>query len=246
MAEPIKKVSVVIPARNEQDTIGSILDRLNATTAQLPQYEFETVVVIDSEEDPTGGIARSRGARVILNDNGRGKGNALHTGFKNAQGDTLVMFDSDGSHNPEEIPLFLDELEKGLGLVIGSRVRGGSDDHNVIRLFGNAMFTAMMSILFSTTLMDTLNGYKAFRRGVVSGYRPRAHGFDIEIEITARAFIGGYGTGEVPCHENKRAGGKMKSNAITDGFSILFACLREGFRFRTLQLFGRVPKRPQQ
>ncbi|MBA4388202.1 MAG: glycosyltransferase family 2 protein, partial [Verrucomicrobia bacterium] len=62
----IEKVSVVIPARNEQDTIGSILDRLNDTTAKLPQYKFETVVVIDSENDPTGGLSRSRGARVII------------------------------------------------------------------------------------------------------------------------------------------------------------------------------------
>ncbi|MBA4386861.1 MAG: hypothetical protein C0404_02700, partial [Verrucomicrobia bacterium] len=122
------------------------------------------------------------------------------------------------------------------------RVRGGSDDHNVIRLFGNALFTAMMSILFSTTLMDTLNGYKAFRRGVVSGYRPHAHGFDVEIEITARAIAGRYSTSEVPTHENKRAGGKMKSHAIIDGFQILRACLREGIRYRVRQLFRCLPK----
>jgi len=64
----------------------------------------------------------------------------------------------------------------------------------VIRLFGNALFTVLFSLLFGTTLMDTLNGYKAFRREVVSGYKPRAAGFDVEIEIVAKAIRKGIGS----------------------------------------------------
>jgi glycosyltransferase involved in cell wall biosynthesis len=233
------EVSVVIPARNEQETLGPILDRLNAAIQRLPQYRFETLVVVDSEADLTIPVAKSRGATVVLSDSGRGKGNALYTGFRKAAGEVLVIFDSDGSHNPEDIGLFLAEIEKGAGLVIGSRVLGGSHDHNVIRLFGNALFTMLMSVLFGTTLMDSLNGYKAFVKGVVTGYRPKARGFDIEIEIVAQAIAKGYKTAEVPSHENQRAGGKMKSNAVVDGYHIMVACLREGAKYQWRRLFRR-------
>lgn len=235
----IKQVSVVIPVRNEQDTIGPVLDALNAAIGKLPQYRFETIVVVDDPADPTAAIARSKSARIVINTRGRGKGAALYTGFHNARGEALVIFDSDGSHNPADIDLFLEALEEGAGLVIGSRVLGGSSDHNVIRLFGNALFTVLFSILFGTTLMDTLNGYKAFVKGVVSGYKPMAGGFDVEIEITAQAVRKGYTIAEVKTHENKRTGGRMKSHALRDGFAILWACLREGLAYRSWRLFHR-------
>jgi glycosyltransferase involved in cell wall biosynthesis len=177
----------------------------------------------------------------MVNDSGRGKGNALYTGFRNAAGDVIVTFDSDGSHHPEDIGRFLEEMENGAGLVIGSRVLGGSDDHNVIRLFANGLFTMLFSILFGTTLMDTLNGYKAFAKEVVSGYRPRARGFDVEVEIVARALGKGLNVSEIASHEDRRSGGRMKSHAIRDGFHILTACLREGLKFRIRRLFRRRP-----
>ena len=234
-----KQVSVVIPARNEQDTIGAVLDTLNSAIARLPQYQFETIVVVDDPADSTAAIAQAKSARIVVNARGRGKGSALYTGFSSAAGEVLVIFDSDGSHNPADIGLFLEAIEKGAGLVIGSRVLGGSSDHDVIRLFGNALFTVLFSILFGTTLMDTLNGYKAFVKGVVSGYKPKAGGFDVEIEIAAQAIRKGYAIAEVQTHENKRAGGRMKSRAIRDGFAILMACLREGLKYRSWQLFHR-------
>jgi glycosyltransferase involved in cell wall biosynthesis len=234
-----KQVSVIIPARNEQDTIGPVLDALNSAIAGLPRYRFETIVVVDDPADPTAAIAQSKSARIVVNNRGHGKGAALYTGFHAAAGEILVIFDSDGSHNPADIGLFLEAIEKGAGLVIGSRVLGGSSDHDVIRLFGNALFTVMFSILFGATIMDTLNGYKAFEKDVVSGYKPRAGGFDVEIEIAAQAIRKGYKLAEVKTHENKRAGGRMKSHALRDGFAILWACLREGARYRSGRLFHR-------
>ena len=136
---PIQRVSVVIPARNEEATIGPVLDELNAAIARLPRYRFETLVVVDNPQDLTIGVAQAKGARIVLNPRAIGKGTALATGFGQSTGDAIIIFDSDGSHNPRDIGLFLDALEHGAGLVVGSRVLGGSDDHNVIRLFGNAV-----------------------------------------------------------------------------------------------------------
>jgi len=233
----VKSVSVVIPARNEESTIGGILDDLNGAKAGCPQYSFEVIVVIDSADDPTGAIARAKGAQVMLNHLGKGKGAALETGFKAAQGEAIIMFDSDGSHNPKDIGIFVDALEKGAGLAIGSRVVGGSDDQNVIRLFGNAVFTFLFSLLFGVNIMDVLNGYKAFRREIIADCRHRAKGFDVEIEIAAQAVRKGYLIVEVSTHENRRSGGTMKSHALRDGFQILWAILRDGAGYRMWRLF---------
>ena len=235
----IEKISVVIPARNEQETIGPVLAALNVATRSVAGCSFETIVVVDSLADGTVAVAQSLGARVLVNDRPRGKGSALYCGFRHAAGDAIVIFDADGSHNPADIGVFVGALRQGAGLVIGSRVLGGSHDHDVVRLFGNALFTVLFSFLFRTSLMDTLNGYKAFRREIVSGYVPRAHGFDVEIEIVARAISRGCRIEEVSTHENRRTGGRMKSRAVRDGFHILIACLREGARFRLSTVFGR-------
>ena len=239
----VKKISVVIPARNEQDTIVPVLQALNgAITQDGGKHTFEIIVVVDDPKDLTIPVATAQGARCLINDKGRGKGNALYHGFHNATVDAIVIIDSDGSHNGEDLLLFVTALDQGFGMVIGSRVLGGSSDHNVIRLFANALFTVMVSILFGVSLMDTLDGYKGFVKDVVTGYRPRAAGFDIEIELVARAIRKGYRIVEIPTHENKRAGGKMKSHAIRDGYHLLFACLREGISYRFCRLFGRCPK----
>lgn len=233
----MKSVSVVIPARNEETTIGGILEDLNKAITACPQYSFEVIVVVDSAEDPTGSLARNKGAQVMLNQLGKGKGAALAGGFKKAKGDAIIMFDSDGSHNPKDIGVFLDALEKGAGLAIGSRVVGGSDDQNVIRLFGNAVFTFLFSLLFGVNIMDVLNGYKAFCREIITDCRHRAKGFDVEIEIAAQAVRKGYKIVEVSTHENRRSGGVMKSHALRDGFQILWAILREGSSYRLWRLF---------
>ncbi len=241
---PIRTVSVVIPARHEQDTIGPVLDALNDAIAKLPQYKVETLVVVDSLEDLTVKVAEAKGARILVNDKLKGKGNALYFGFNRSAGEVIVTFDSDGSHDPADLPRFVAALEEGYGLVIGSRVMGGSTDHDVIRLFANALFTVMVSLLFRMTLMDTLNGYKAFRRDVVLGYKPRTKGFDVEIEIVAKAVRKGYRIVEIRAHESRRAGGRMKSHAVRDGFYLMWACLREGLSYQVWRLFHKLPPDP--
>ncbi len=239
----VKKISVVIPARNEQDTIKPVLQALNGAIQQDGgKHAFEIVVVVDDPADLTIPVAEQEGARCLINDKGRGKGNALYHGFRNCTGDAIIIIDSDGSHNGEDLTHFVAALDQGFGMVIGSRVLGGSSDHNVIRLFANALFTVTVSIMFGVSLMDTLDGYKGFVKDVVTGYRPRARGFDIEIELVARAIRKGYRIVEIPTHENKRAGGKMKSHALRDGFALMVACFREGISYRFCRLFGRCPK----
>jgi glycosyltransferase involved in cell wall biosynthesis len=120
------KISVVIPAKNEEINIGRVLQDLSDSLRQVGGYEFEIICVDDHSTDRTAAVAQACGAKVIHNKRASGKGMALRAGFESATGDIFVMMDADYSHRAEELPLLLDAFKDGIGLVIGSRVVGGS------------------------------------------------------------------------------------------------------------------------
>src|SRR5262245_62129957 len=116
------RVSIIIPAKDEAETLPTLLKELRGVTETLSSsYAFEIIVVDDHCRDRTGEIARAGGAVVVENKRRPGKGNALITGFEKASGEIFIMMDADGSHRPEDIPHFLTELGRGHGLVVGSR-----------------------------------------------------------------------------------------------------------------------------
>lgn len=227
-----KLVSVVIPAKDEEATIGKVLSDLNKVIKKTKKYRFEVIVVDDKSRDRTGIIARGYGAKVIRNHGGSGKGKALALGFKNTKGYYIVMLDADYSHKPEEMPEFLDELEKGYGLVVGSRHLGGSEEYTFVRLVGNVILTSAFRIFFGVALSDALNGYKAFKRSIIDKYSYKSKDFEIEIELIANAMRENEKVSEIISHERARAGGKMKSFAPVHGTKFLLKIISEGLKIR--------------
>ena len=198
-------VSVVIPAKNEEDTLGRVLDDLNQTIAQMPNYKVEVICVDDHSTDATANIARSCGARVIENTGKPGKGMALRAGFQAATGEVLVMLDADYSHRAEEMPRMLESLTEGVGLVIGSRVVGGSEEYTHVRALGNVFLSATLGLCTRRYLSDALNGFRVFRRDVFNKILSiSSRAFEIEIGIIANTLRKGYRVVEVSSHE--RAG----------------------------------------
>ena len=226
----MRKVSVVIPAKDEEETLGSVLDDLNRTIAQMPKYEIEVICVDDHSTDATANIARSFGARVIENTRKPGKGMALRAGFESATGDVLVMLDADYSHRAEDLPRMLEALTEGVGLVIGSRVVGGSEEYTHIRALGNVFLSATLGLCTRRYLSDALNGFKVFRRDVFTDFRYTSKAFEIEIEIIANTMRKGYRIAEVQSHERARAGGEMKSRVVRHGTRFLARILFEGLK----------------
>ncbi len=224
------KVSIIVPAKDEEETLGSVLDDLNGVMADMPAYEFEVICVDDHSTDATAHIARGFGARVVENFREPGKGMALRAGFEAATGEILVMLDADYSHRAEELPRMLGALTDGVGLVIGSRVVGGSEEYTHIRALGNVFLSAMLGLCTHRYLSDALNGYKVFRRDVFTDYRYTSKAFEIEIEIIANTMRKGYRIVEVQSHERSRAGGVMKSRVIRHGTRFLLRIFWEGLR----------------
>lgn len=234
---PLKKISIVVPAKNEQDTLSLVLSDIIKVIKNITNLDFEIIVVDDHSIDNTFKIAESFGAKIIKNERTSGKGYALITGFENATGDAIIMLDADYSHGPEDIPVFISLLQRGFGLVVGSRITGGSEEYTLVRGFGNIVLTISFWFMTGIFITDALNGFKAFRRELFLKNKYYSKDFEIEIELLINALLEGYKIGEFPCHERVRAGGKMKSHAFRHGVKIFQKIFTKGLKYRFYKFF---------
>jgi hypothetical protein len=121
-------------------------------------------------------------------------------------------------------------MEDGVGLVIGSRVVGGSEEYTPIRALGNVFLTYAVGLFLGRYLSDALNGFKAFRRDVFDDFHYTAAKFEIEIELIANALRKGHRVVEVMSHERARAGGEAKSRVIRHGTLFFWRVFTEWLR----------------
>lgn len=163
-----ERVLVVVPAWNEEPSIGTVLEEIDAT---LPAA---TVLVVDDHSsDRTGEIARRAGAQVIRNVFNLGVGGAMRVGFRYAaeRGYTsLVQIDADGQHDPGDAPILLKSLDHSLrpGIVIGARFHS-SEDFPVgrARRWAMRLLAAYLSRVTGTRLTDVTSGYRAYNRAAI-------------------------------------------------------------------------------
>jgi hypothetical protein len=156
-------ISIVVPALNEAANLPHVLPR-------IPVDVFEVILVDGHSTDDTVAVARELlpGIRVVEQE-GRGKGAALRTGFAAARGDIIVMLDADGSTAPEEIPSFVRALIDGADMAKGSRFMtgGGTSDMPAYRKLGNFGFVVAVRTLFGGRYTDLCYGYMAFWKRIV-------------------------------------------------------------------------------
>jgi len=234
------KVSIIIPAKNEEASLPPLLNGLRAVLAKT-SYPSEILVVNDHSTDRTREVSLENGAKVVDNPGRGGKGRALICGFEKAEGEYMIMMDADGSHVPEFIPDFVTLLDQGYGLVIGSRQLGGSDEYTFLRALGNIFLSGVFNLITRNHITDVLNGYKGFKREVFTKFKYKSDEFEIEIELVANALKAGYPIGEFACHEKARAGGEAKSRVVRHGTRFLWKILQLTIPYR---LSGSSKKTP--
>ena len=219
------RLSIVMPALNEERTIGSVLDRV----LESP-FETEVIVVDDGSTDGTSAILEryraAHGIKVFRHPARRGKGAALRTGFAAATGDIVIIQDADGEYHPEEYGLLIDPIQKGWAdAVYGSRFVGAHRVFSLSHRIGNWLVNAMANVLYDTMLSDLETGFKAFRREVLQRFPLRSDDFRIEVELTARLFRGQYRVYEVPISYSGRTYAEGKKLTWRDGFWALVALI---------------------
>ena len=218
-----RRVSVVIPAKNEARNIGWVVGR-------LPSSVDELVLVDGNSTDATVEVTRTiRPDVVVISDTQPGKGAALRAGFEAATGDYVVMLDADGSMDPDEIHAFIDALDGGADLAKGSRFLrgGGTADMSLLRNAGNRVLLAVSNLVFGCAHTDLCYGYAAFRRRAILGLMLTATGFEIETQLFMRATRSGLRVVEVPSFEAPRRFGTSNLHTFRDGWRVLRTVLSE-------------------
>jgi hypothetical protein len=224
------KVSVVVPAMNEERNVGHVLRR-------LPENLHEVILVDGNSKDKTIEAAEEAypGIRV-LSQAGRGKGDAFRTGFAAVTGNLVVMLDADGSADPGEIPRFVEALEAGADFAKGSRFLegGGSADITRLRSLGNTFLSGTANILHGTHFTDLCYGYNAFWARCLPFISLDVPGFEVETLINLRIAGAGMKITEVPSYEADRLYGQSNLNTFRDGFRVLGTILSEARRRRSI------------
>jgi glycosyltransferase involved in cell wall biosynthesis len=217
------RVSVVIPTLNEALNLPLVL-------GELPDGAHEVIVVDGHSTDGTPDVAREiRPDAIVIQQTGRGKGDALRCGFEAASGDILVMLDADGSADPAEIPQFVQALLDGADFAKGTRFReaGGSSDLTPLRRFGNRMLSGTVNTLFRTSYSDLCYGYNAFWRHCLPAMNVDCTGFEIETLINIRVGRAGLKVREIPSFERDRVHGQSNLRTFRDGARVLRTILTE-------------------
>src|SRR5215212_1754422 len=223
-------LTIVIPVYNEVKNIGEILKRVQAT-----KLANEIIIVDDGSQDGTRDTLKNidgkENVRVILHERNQGKGAAVMTGLRAAQGDILLIQDADLEYDPRDYATLLQPIEEGKAdVVYGSRFLGAP--HRVTmfwHLMANRMLTFMTNILYNTILTDMETGYKVFRREVVEGMNIRAKRFDFEPEFTAKVLKRHHRIFEVPISFNPRDYSQGKKIKLHDAFAAVWTLLKYRF-----------------
>jgi glycosyltransferase involved in cell wall biosynthesis len=224
------KLSVVMPCYNERATLRTIVERVLAQP-----YDIELLIVDDGSTDGTRDIldelAREHPAvRVLLQPQNRGKGAALHRGFREATGDVVLVQDADLEYDPHDYPAVLEPILAGRAdVVYGSRFLNGPRRvlyywHSV----ANYALTTLSNMVSNLNLTDMETCYKAFRREVIQSLTLVEERFGFEPEVTVK-IARGVRIYEVPISYNGRTYEEGKKIGLKDAFRAVYVLGRHGF-----------------
>ena len=224
------KVSVIIPAYNEINTIAEIVRRVQATG--IPE---EIVIVDDGSTDGTRDLLKqldgNGNVRVVLRERNQGKGAAVMDGVRAAHGDVLLIQDADLEYDPRDFPGLLKPIEEGIAdVVYGSRFLGAARRPTMFwHMVANKLLTLMTNILYNNILTDMETGYKVFCRDIVKEMTIHARRFDFEPEFTAKILKRKVRIFEVPITFNPRDYSEGKKIKLKDAFEAVWTLVKYRF-----------------
>ncbi|MEW5937716.1 MAG: glycosyltransferase family 2 protein [Candidatus Thermoplasmatota archaeon] len=227
---PERKVAVILPALDEQETIGRVIDGIPVELLRDQGYEVDITVIDGHSADRTREIAKARGARLLVQ-NGRGKGDAIQTAFQQFEGEMLFILDADNTYCPRDIIDMLPLLQWDISdVVMGSRLTGSIDPGamNGMNYLGNVVLTRVANLLYPTErgISDLCTGMWGFNSEAVQQLNLTATDFQVEAEIFAKCVKHGFRIAEVPVRYMRRTT-PPKLRALRDGAKIMWRLVRE-------------------
>ena len=238
------RLSIVIPAYNEERFLGTLLARIEAVEIASLGFEKEVIVVDDGSRDRTFEIASGHaGVRALQQVPNQGKGAAVQRGIRDATGDWVLVQDADLEYDPEDYRALLQAIPaNGRAAIYGSRTQGQIGERGWLRLFpgrhpkqgfgswlAGVLLTGITGLVYGRFISDTLTAYKLYPMHVIRGFVVRTCGFETDHELTAKLIRAGVRIIEVPIRFEPRSTAEGKKIRARDGFIAVATLLRYRF-----------------
>ena len=235
------RLTVVIPAYNEENGILAIAERVLAVQPDLCAAgvaELELIVVDDGSRDRTAAVVAAHpGIRLIQHQVNRGYGAALKTGFSAASGELLGFLDADGTYPPEYFPELCKKALDGAELVVGSRRSGSDTEMPFVRRVGNYIWSSLVSWLGGQRVVDPASGMRVFKREILERIYPLPDGLNLTPVMSTRAVHEGIHVVEVPIPYKERVG-RSKLSVVRDGTRFLNSIVWTVLTYNPVRIFG--------
>jgi len=226
------KLSVVMPAQNEEGSVGATVEGIVAVL-EREGIDYEVVVVNDDSRDSTEAVVAAIGAenprvRVHRSHYERGFGMAIRAGLDVYEGDAVAIVMADASDNPEDLVQYHHLLSEGWDCAFGSRFMPGAEVHDYppLKMLFNRLANTFIRVLFRHRYNDTTNAFKAYRREVIETIQPLlSKHFNLTVEMPLKAIVRGHTYAVVPTSWTNRTTGEAKLAMKEMGSRYLFIVL---------------------
>ncbi|MBN1953680.1 MAG: glycosyltransferase family 2 protein [Anaerolineae bacterium] len=227
------KLSVIICAYNEKDTILTVLERVQQVDLGA-EWEKEIVIVDNFSTDGTREILEKLdlpNGQVIFHPRNLGKGTSVRTGIRHCNGDYAIIQDADLEYDPIEYPIFLAQIgDRRPAAIFGSRTMGDKAVYKyAANYLGVRFLTAMTNLLYGARLTDVATGAKMVRTDVLKSLHLTGTGFDLDFELTDKILRAGHEIVDVPITYRPRTIAEGKKIRPWDGIGAIGVIIRDRF-----------------
>ena len=239
-----KNVSVIIPTYNERENIKKLIPNIEKLLLH-EDINGEIIIIDDNSPDGTGKLAEAlskkyKNIRVIHRNKKEGVGSARRLGFSLASNPVIISMEGDNTHNPEYIPKFLQEIEKGADLVIGSRYLKESKIVNwpLKRRIISKVANFISRFFAGTGITDVTNGYRAFTKKLFNRLKIDSSGYPYNMEFACEAYSKGFKISEIPIVFIDREKGTSKLHVTKEFASFIATAFRFMYTYKPMKIFG--------
>ena len=225
------KISIIVCAFNERDTIVTVLERIQAVDFGAGCTK-EVLVVDNCSTDGTRELLQTShwpDTEIILNPRNLGKSGSIRAAIRILRGDYAVIQDADLEYHPDQLPLLLRKaLSDDAAAVLGSRVLGGRPQYIYYHAFlGVRLLTAVTNLLYGSRLTDVATAIKMVRSDVLKSLHLAGNGFDLDFELVDKLLLAGHTVHEVALHYQPRSYAQGKKISALDGVRALWIIVRD-------------------
>jgi glycosyltransferase involved in cell wall biosynthesis len=222
----MKNLTLIIPAKYERESLPVFLK-------EIEEYECEKIVIVKKEDIETINSIQGIDCKILFQ-SGTGYGSAIIEGINATDNDFCCIINADGSMDPKYLVTML-KLCFDKDMIFASRYsakESGSDDDNLITLFGNKVFSFLGNLFFSLKLSDILFTFILAKTKSLKKLNLKSQDFKLCVEIPVKAKRNNMIFSSIPSYERPRIGGKKKVNALKDGFIILIYMIKLFFNHK--------------